>query len=488
MNFKTTIVLLVLLAGAGIALWLTRSETSKPDNTATDQTKLVDIDSKDVNKIIVTPSDGPEYTLEKNGADWQITEPVKAGAETFEVDSLVRLFTDAKTRGKVDASAEMSKPHYQVQLVTKDKTVKLSVGDKSAVGDTLYVQVDGNTQADIVGTEIADKLDKGVDPYRKMNLIAAASDQIKQIVITTPGGKMSLEKSGDHWQITQPTQEPVDDSAASDLTFALTGLRADKFVDDSAVPATAMARPQMTVAFTAAAPVVPPATAPSTPATWTTVQFGSYQDILKKNVFATIEGSGAVALLPATSMDSFKKKPLDIRDKKVANIDPDQVSHIVLTTSLPSTTQPTVKPAVNTTVVIERRKINPVLGPALPTTQPAATTQPATAPAAPLSKWVVTAGQNADADDAKVTTLLSALHPLTVDKYLEPLPATQPAAPPNYVLNITTVAPGGSPVVNVITFTDPGHDQPLTGYYNGLRFEVPRTITSNFEGDFAKKP
>ena len=101
-----------------------------------------------------------------------------------------------------------------------------------------------------------------------------------------------------------------------------------------------MAHPQMTVAFTTAAPVVPPATAPSTEPVWTTVQFGSYEDLLKKNVYVAV--GDTIAKAPASSMDAFKKKPLELRDKKVIDLDPEQVSKLVMLTDLPSTTQPTI--------------------------------------------------------------------------------------------------------------------------------------------------
>ena len=306
------------------------------------------------------------------------------------MDSLVRAVTDAKTHGEIPAdSSSLAKPRYQVQLVSPSKTIKVAIGDKSPVGDNLYVKVDGASQGEIIPADLSDKLDKGVDPYRKMNLVTAASDQIKQITITRGDEKLLLQKTGERWQIISPANMPADDSAVSDFVFAITGLRADSFVDSTAVPSTALTRPQLTVAFTSAAPVIPPATAPSTPPVWTTIQFGSFDDILKKKVYATIEGSGAVAKVPATSLDTFKKKPLDLRDKKAVNIDPEQVSKITLKIDLPSTTQPTTKPAVNKTVTIERRKVAPpVAGPTLPTTLPTtgpttlASTMPATAPGA----------------------------------------------------------------------------------------------------------
>src|SRR5581483_7212197 len=148
--------------------------------------------------------------------------------------------------------------------------------------------------------------DKGADSFRKMSLVTTTASDIKQIKITKPDGStIALQKNGTNWQITQPTNMPADETAASDLAYALAGVRAESFVPAKSVPSSAFARPQMTVAFTSAAPVIPPATAPSTAPVWTTVEFGTYDSMLKKNVYARV--GDAVAKVSATSLDSFKK-------------------------------------------------------------------------------------------------------------------------------------------------------------------------------------
>ena len=108
MNFKTTIVLIILLAAAGAWLYFSGDHTTAPPAASTEGSPLLTIDAKDVTKLIVTPRDGPEFELQKVGADWQLTEPTTATADPFEVDSLIRAFTEAKTRGQIDAGeAEM---------------------------------------------------------------------------------------------------------------------------------------------------------------------------------------------------------------------------------------------------------------------------------------------------------------------------------------------------------------------------------------------
>src|SRR5438876_1100385 len=162
-------------------------------------------------------------------------------------------------------------------------------------------------------------------------------------------------------------------------------------------------------------------------------------------------------------MDSFNKKPLDLRDRRVLDIEPAQVSKLTILTDTPSTTPPTTKPASKSELVLERKKQSLALGPEMPlmplpttkpttrpTTGPSATqataTQPttqvaATQPALPPSNW--TLNGKGDGDDSRVDALLEKLHPLRVDKYIaRPMPTTQPT--PKYVVHLSTVAAGGA--------------------------------------------
>ena len=476
MNFKTTIVLIVLLAIAAGWLLLTREHTS--DSTASPASaSLISLTPADVTKVVVSSAEGAGFTLEKSGADWRLTAPVLAPAESFEVDSLIRAFTDAKPTGSVDASSSsgLNPPRQTVELDTAGKNLKLNVGDRSTVGDSLYVQVEGDAKVQLVpAAELSDRLAKGADAYRKMSLVTTSADQIQQISIQPVGAaRLLLAKSGGTWQMLEPLQEPVDDSAASDLTFALAGLRADSFVEASTLPPADTARPQLTVSFSTQAAT----TAPSTQPVFTTVNFDAYEDIAKKSVYVTVAGSDAVAKVAATTLDSFKKTPLDLRDKRVADFAPDAVKRLVVTGGTASSGV--------TNVTLEKRHHDVTLGPTLPTSGPA--TLPTSVPAS-ASKWTVIAPSAGDADDAKVATLIAALHPLRADKFVAaPLASTQPAA--QYTITITTTgAFGANTADHVLQLTDQGSSQPLRGEYDGVTFETARSLLTDLQGTWAKKP
>src|SRR5688500_13228196 len=206
MNFKTTLVLLVLLVLAGVAVLFTRGRGDGENATTTADAasgrKLIDINREDVIKVAVTPSVGDKFTLEKTGGKWQLTERVNAPAEPFEVDNLISAVTNVRSRGSVGSDASSSatgldQPTYRVELTgAGGKTQTLSVGQKSAVGDNLYVSVGDAKQAEVVDASLYEQLEKPVSEFRRKQLVDVPASEVKQVTVAKSDGKLVLEKQG----------------------------------------------------------------------------------------------------------------------------------------------------------------------------------------------------------------------------------------------------------------------------------------------------
>jgi hypothetical protein len=492
MNFRTTVILIVLLVVVGAFLVWDRTN-QKPEGEAqktqaTDEggAKIADIDPASVTAVTITPAEGAATVLTKADGKWRMTQPMNAAADQFAVDDLVRNLTDLRSQGSVDASnAGPSK--YVVQLGGA-KSVKLSISAKSVVGNTMYVSADGG-KPQVTASDIYDKLGK-TDDLRDKQLVTASSTDIKQIAVEGEGTKYALAKTGSNWKVLQPQVMPAEESAASDIVYALTGMRAVGFVANVPASTTGLDKPVATISYSTAAPATQPSgagspSAASQPA-MTTVALGRYEDIRKQNIYATVVGSNVIARVPATILDSIKKQPLDLRDKKVMDIEPGDVTELRLSIDKSATTQPATKPAVKKEVVLQLMQVRPLEPATAPATK--ATTGPATKPATKPteSKWLVREmGSNVAADDAKVNSLLGDLHPLRAEKYLEKAPTTRPVA--QYALKVTSGGLHGLALVQYdLHITDPGGEKPVIGEMNGLSFEMSRGILAKFDESYMK--
>lgn len=534
MNFKTTIFLIVILAGIGGYLFFTRSSSETTESSkAAEARKLVDVKPEDVQKVSIVPASGKTVVFERSGSDWKILEPMQAPAESFEVDDLVRDLVGLQSRQQLDADKKASlgldHPSYTVEITSKaGKTFKYGVGDKPQIGDTLAVLLDGQSKPDVVNASLYAKLEKKPDSFRRKSLLTLSTDQVKQLTLTHKNQTIALEKTGGDWEITEPKKMPADSSEVSNLLFGISGLNAKAFPDGLTAQDAGLTKPKVVIDFSTQAPATQPTSGPTSRPAGTLVKVGGYADVTKADVYVQV-GDGPIATVAASVLDTFNKTSLDLRDKKVVDLDPDRVESFSVQIDHPSTT----KPAEQRNFTIARRKENRILGPVLPpaTTQPAASqaapsaasttepstttlpaaveaatqaitlpttlpvaaTEPSTRPAIvvapappPLSKWIFKNGGQGDAEEGQVKTLLDALHPLKGDKFLEKSSATQPAT--NFSITLTLGPGAGSgPGEYTLHFVDPGGDAKLIGAYGDLVFEVDRAIAKDLEGDFKTK-
>src|SRR5947209_5268478 len=223
MNFKTTVVLIIVLAAVGVYLFFTRDAGSDKTKKQ-EEHKLLAIDqSGDVSKVTIAPSSGKATILQKTGKDWRLIEPLNAPADTTEVttllDSLVNLKSTAQLDSREAASAKtgLDKPQFTITINTGDKATKFLVGDRMAVGNTAYAKVEGKDSIEVISADLFDKLDRPAKAYRESKLVSAPSFDISQLTLARKNETIKLDKTGADWQITEPIKAPADSGAATDL-------------------------------------------------------------------------------------------------------------------------------------------------------------------------------------------------------------------------------------------------------------------------------
>jgi Domain of unknown function (DUF4340) len=468
MNFKTTIFLIALLIIAGVTVYFVHQQPAATTEAPSATKSLLSISQDDVAKVSITPADGQPLVMEHAGSNWTITQPVHAKADTFAAGDLVREICELQSHAQVgtDVATGVDHPTYRVELTDKaGKTTTLNFGTKSDVGDNLYVRVGDQSQVDVVSADVQGYLDKSLSDYRDMNLITATADNLQSVDISgNPGWGAYLVRVGGKWKLGAPYQIFVttEQSAVDDLLSTLTSLRAAAFVDHP-LPAVTYQfnHPQLVVTYRS--------TSPGSPATTQPIEkriiFGGYDDLRKQNVFAQVDGQ--VVKIAASTMDSLNKTNLDLRDRTVIDIDPAQVTQIELQRHLPASTQPTSRSASNVDLIIARN-------PKLPSTTQASTQ----ATSKPTAVWVFANNQTATVNEANVNDVLTNLHPLKAEKYLEKMRALRPSD--QFHLIVTTK----NEKHEFDFYADPANETNGIGFGESMMFEVPNTFIDHLKLDF----
>src|SRR4051794_40404130 len=126
MNFKTTLILLLLLVAAGgYVAWdrVRSADKDKVETVATDTKKLFDLKNKDdVTSLTITSDGGNQIVLTKAADNkWRMTKPVEAAAEAWQVDGLVRELVDLESTATVDPKDKgLDKPKFRIEIAAKN--------------------------------------------------------------------------------------------------------------------------------------------------------------------------------------------------------------------------------------------------------------------------------------------------------------------------------------------------------------------------------
>jgi hypothetical protein len=517
MNIKTTLVLAALLVVVAAVVLFTESGKSpeaSPQPQGDQGRQLVDLQSGDVTRVTIVSATGDRTSLRKTGTAWDMTEPVKSPAVEWTVQQLVSSLVGLQSQGRPESdpgsAAGLDSPRYRVELATDGgKTVVLAIGNKTAIGDTMYARVnDGDIN--LIDSSIEKSLKTAASDLRDKHLLSMKDYEVKQFRITYGNKQLMLAKNGGKWQILQPEPMPADDSAVSSLLLSITGTEATEFMksDSPELLVANFDKPTLQVWLSKEAPT----TQPSSSQGGVTLTIGMPTSLTNDHYFAQTS-DGLTAKIASSMLDPLKKTALDLRDKDVATILPASVKRISIlrqTYPVPSTQpttqaatqtagEPTTRPISSQTIVLVQRPVEapataPTTTPAtmasttVPTTTPttvASATQPTTQPVEPPSAWELADAPKDQLDDSKVAALLADFQPLKAEKYLEN--ALAAGTTEHYTIELTADASGGQPggVYRLEVSKSSSEGNPVATY-NGLTFEISSGFLDAVNADFHK--
>jgi hypothetical protein len=449
MNFRTTLILLILLCGAAVFIFFAR-QSGEPDKNAQQQTnnengrQLLTIKSEVATKLVIRPGPGaaagtPTIELIRADGKWKLAQPINWGTSLTEQAQLLDAVTSVKSDRAIDISGNqaaatgLDKPRLLIEVSdAAGKTEKLAIGQLSPLG-YLYVRANDEKDGSLVSGGTLSQLLKGdlnelVSSLRDKHPIQVAQTAVKQVRIERGPRQpeLVLEKPQEHWKLVKPTQVPAEDPEVSDMISSLTSLEADSFAAPNTDVGLAFDQPRAVITLSTAAPATQPgtaptATAPATLAGATRITIGEAEiggDKCWIKVGSTPPVLARVSISKATLEKFTKATPLSLRDRNVLDLDPERVVEVSITTEESSTTQP----AKSHTVQLRKRnelEMGPPKPAAPAASQPA--TQPATQPTAAAAFVSLITLLEADAPATQSATVPAATQPVAT-------PATGPAA------------------------------------------------------------
>ncbi len=242
MRPRTVLVLFVLVAALGAFVWLYERELPGSEERGERAKKLFpDLEADEVTRVVITSPEGTvemERTAEEpegEGREWRLVAPLQARADGPRLESLLSTLAGlekARTLEDVQAAdVGLAQPRGRVELATADGGASLLVGSEVPAGGGVIVGTGGAPPYFVVTGGLWGDLDRAPGDWRSPELFPGGREEIERVTVVHGTERLLLARRGEDFWIEAPYVDRAETAAVNRLLGALTGLRAERFLD-----------------------------------------------------------------------------------------------------------------------------------------------------------------------------------------------------------------------------------------------------------------
>jgi hypothetical protein len=327
-GLKSTIALIVVLAGLGAYIYFVTWKKADTASTSTKEKVFTAVEPDKIDDLKVTSSAGDATSLKKSGTDWQIVQPMTAKADVSEVNGITSALSSLELTRVVDENPTnlndygLSKPRVEIDFKTgSDKEYrKLLIGDKSPTGSDLFAKRNDEKKVFLVPAFQESTFDKKTFDLRVKQLITFDRDKIDAVHVVANGKPVDFAKDGSDWKIVKPIQTKADFGSVEGLIGRVQSAQMKSIASDDAAPADlkkyGLDKPQISVDLNAGSSKA-------------TLLVGGKAD--DNTVYARDAAKPAVVTIDKTLVDDLSKGADDYRVKDLFQFRAYNANHVEIT-------------------------------------------------------------------------------------------------------------------------------------------------------------
>ncbi|UCD83850.1 MAG: DUF4340 domain-containing protein [Deltaproteobacteria bacterium] len=237
MRIKTTIILAVVLLLLGTYLYFVEIPEEKNSEEAA---KVFDLDEDRITQLRMKLGDEVTVCSKNNEGEWEITKPLKAEANQALVKVVLDNLQNLEIKRVVEDSPITLSP-YGLDYPNAETTVvldgvpeglTLQIGWKSEIGDSLYVKRKDEDRVLLVSYEMGKKTVINASDLREKRVVIFDMGRLQKMELSYPDRNILLAKQQRDWQILEPVKARADDFEVSQLIYAITAMKIERFIDE----------------------------------------------------------------------------------------------------------------------------------------------------------------------------------------------------------------------------------------------------------------
>ncbi|MYE91464.1 DUF4340 domain-containing protein [Candidatus Poribacteria bacterium] len=254
MNFKTTLIILVVFVLLGGAYFFFGRPSPDTEQSKADQQKIREVYalSKDTIRQVRLSFKDESYqslTFAKNTDDiWKLRKPFTADADPSKINEMLQDLLEKKVKQTIEAENlaqyGLQPPNIQIELWTEGETPAkvFLIGDRT-VNYSVYTKERSESHIFLIESSALDDFTKSPSDLRDRNVFKFSSAEIRTLrlqiegqsvihcekqVNSNPGGTADM----DSWEMIQPVKTKADARAIEEIVSALGSLRVAVFEAD----------------------------------------------------------------------------------------------------------------------------------------------------------------------------------------------------------------------------------------------------------------
>jgi hypothetical protein len=405
MNWRTTLVLAVVVLGAFAYLRFFEMKQPSTDEARKQAQNVVNFDRNKIDGLIIQNGD-EKIEIRRHDNKWRIETPFKDQADGALVENLLSDLETWQKEGTIpakDIDADKSKlneyglnrPKLKLKLIGSDRPPEILFGKDAALEGRMYVRFENSKETFLARLSVKKDIEKKAEEFRDKKLTDLTTAQVRRIALKTPAGEMELEKKGDHWDIVKPLRARADDEKVGDLIAQVTTARIQQFVadDHGDLRPYGLAEPRGSITLFSQegkkdqkVEIADSIKVFGQEDKGQMLQIGSLPDKEKDQVYVRFAPRGAVYTLPKKIEEVLNTKPADLRDYHLVRIDTNVLDRITIDVSGKGKT------------VLARKDGN----------------------------WIIASRNNAPADSGAIRRLIDTLQNQRVTKFVEDVASNLP--------------------------------------------------------------
>lgn len=209
---------------------------------------LPQLNLSEITAVQIVPAGALEIRAERTNGVWYLVQPVSYPAQSTAIESLldalqkltpaVPKISAAELAGHKNSEAEFGfdAPRYSITLEAGAKRWQLSVGNRTAPGDQVFLRVIGVDGAYVTDAGWLKSIPRSADDWRSTALVDSVS-ACDRIVLTNSakGIKMEFQRDPTNrlWRMIRPLPARADSTLIETSLLKLQGARSTSFVADA---------------------------------------------------------------------------------------------------------------------------------------------------------------------------------------------------------------------------------------------------------------